>query len=114
MCNKTLQTTENEILCHCFIESFEFLGKKWNGLIICALCKNEAMRFKDLANIVQKCSDRVLTERLKELESLKIVDRSVDEQTGVIRYSLTQKGDELKPVMDQIHAWGKRWHEEEN
>ncbi len=28
MCTKTLQTTENEILCHCFIESFEFLGKK--------------------------------------------------------------------------------------
>jgi DNA-binding HxlR family transcriptional regulator len=96
-------------LCGHFVSAFQILGKKWNGLIISSLCSNDELRFKDLAKRVQACSDRVLVERLKELENFKIVTRSVDSRTGIISYSLTQKGSELKPVLDQVHSWADKW-----
>lgn len=50
-----------------FIHAFEAI-KRWNGLIISSLCDTKMMRFKDLARCVTACSDRILVERLKELE----------------------------------------------
>lgn len=50
------------------------------------------MRFKDLARCIEACSDRVLVERLKELEQDGIVKRTVNKDTGIISYSLTEKG----------------------
>lgn len=94
--------------CEHFINAFAFIGKKWNGLIISSLCSFTPMRFKNLANAVHACSDRVLVERLKELEELKIVKRSVSD-AGIITYKLTKKGAELKPVFDQVHEWADRW-----
>ncbi|EEJ72874.1 winged helix-turn-helix transcriptional regulator [Lactobacillus ultunensis] len=97
-----------ELCCH-FIKAFQIIGKKWNGLIISSLCDTQDMRFKDLARCIEACSDRVLVERLKELEQEQIVKRSVDQDTGIISYSLTQKGAELKPVFDQVHHWADKW-----
>ncbi|WP_294756786.1 helix-turn-helix domain-containing protein [uncultured Lactobacillus sp.] len=95
--------------CEHFINAFKIIGKKWNGLIISSLCAGDYMRFKDLAQCVLPCSDRVLVERLKELEKENIVNRSVDSKTKIISYSLTRKGAELKPVFDQIHGWADKW-----
>ena len=64
---------EDYSLCSHFIDAFAIIGKKWNGLIISSLCDTNAMRFKDLARCISKCSDRVLVERLKELEKDGIV-----------------------------------------
>ena len=50
-----------------------------------------------------------LVERLKELEKDDIVKRSVDKETGIISYGLTEKGVELKPVFDQVHNWADKW-----
>ena len=100
---------EDYELCYHFIKAFQIIGKKWNGLIISSLCGTQDMRFKDLARCIEACSDRVLVERLKELEQEKIVKRSVDQDTGIISYSLTQKGAELKPVFDQVHHWADKW-----
>lgn len=102
-------TTKDYELCSHFVSSFDFLGKKWNGLIISSLCDTEEMRFKDLARTISNCSDRVLVERLKELELLNIVKRSVNSESGIISYTLTKKGVELKPVMDQVHQWADKW-----
>ncbi|MDF7639157.1 helix-turn-helix domain-containing protein [Lactobacillus sp. ESL0791] len=96
-------------LCEHFINAFQVIGKKWNGLIISSLCDTKYMRFKDLARCISSCSDRVLVERLKELEKEKIVKRSVNGETKIISYGLTKKGAELKPVFDQIHHWADRW-----
>ncbi len=100
---------EDYELCRHFINAFQIIGKKWNGLIISSLCDTHEMRFKDLAHSVKACSDRVLVERLKELESAQIVKRSVDKDTGIISYSLTKKGSDLKPVFDQVHSWADKW-----
>lgn len=101
-------TSENMELCGHFVNAFKIIGKKWNGLIISSLCDSEDMRFKDLAHCVNACSDRVLVERLKELEGEGIVRRSVSE-SGIISYSLTKKGSDLKPVFDQVHSWADKW-----
>lgn len=100
---------EDYELCKHFIGAFQIIGKKWNGLIISSLCDTQDMRFKDLARCVTACSDRVLVERLKELENENIVKRTVDKDTGIISYGLTEKGAELKPVFDQVHVWADKW-----
>lgn len=96
-------------MCQHFINAFQVIGKKWNGLIISSLCAGKYMRFKDLSSCVKACSDRVLVERLKELEKENIVSRSVDEETKIISYGLTKKGADLQPVFDQIHDWADKW-----
>ena len=102
-------TTKDYELCSHFVSSFEILGKKWNGLIISSLCDSQEMRFKDLSRTISNCSDRVLVERLKELELLNVVKRNVNPESGIISYTLTKKGMELKPVMDQVHQWADKW-----
>ncbi|MCH3904606.1 MAG: helix-turn-helix transcriptional regulator [Lactobacillus sp.] len=97
--------------CAHFVNAFKIIGKKWTGLIISTLCDQKPLRFKDLTRSLTRCSDRVLVERLHELEELKIVDRQVDAQTGIISYRLTKKGAELKPVFDQVHTWADKWAE---
>ena len=70
------------------------------------LCGHFVSAFKIIG---KACSDRVLVERLKELEKDDIVKRSVDQSTRNISYGLTEKGAELKPVFDQVHNWADKW-----
>lgn len=96
-------------ICPRFERTFQMLGKKWNGLIISVLCENDQLRFRDLAHAITKCSDRVLVERLKELEEAGIVARYEKEACNSVFYSLTDKGRDLLPVMDEIHRWSDKW-----
>lgn len=96
-------------LCPRFEHTFTILGKKWNGLIIEVLLNEQTQRFKDLAAHVDKCSDRVLVERLKELEEEQIVQRNTFPGESRIEYSLTKRGKELAPVMSAVHSWSDKW-----
>ena len=96
-------------LCPKFTHTFTILGKKWNGLIIEVLLEKGNMRFKDIANSIAKCSDRVLCERLKELEDEQIVSRNTYEGSSRADYSLTERGQELRPVMQAAHSWSNKW-----
>lgn len=105
------RTTANDCrLCPKFTHTFMVLGKKWNGLIIEALLEQGTMRFKDIAKSITKCSDRVLCERLKELEEEKIVNRNTYPGLSRVDYSLTKRGQELGPVMKEVHAWSDKWY----
>lgn len=101
----------NEKLCCKFIATFDLLGRKWNGLIIESLLNNGAMRFKDLAKMVEKCSDRVLVERLKELEAAGIINRLTYEDSSLIEYTLTEKGEAMRAMMTSIHDWSNEWQD---
>ncbi|MFD1672765.1 winged helix-turn-helix transcriptional regulator [Agrilactobacillus yilanensis] len=96
---------ENAQLCPKFTKTFSILGKKWNGLIIEVLLEHGALRFKDLSSNIAKCSDRVLVERLKELESEGLVQRVTFCDSALIEYRLTEKGAALGPVMTAVHSW---------
>ncbi|MCG4281087.1 winged helix-turn-helix transcriptional regulator [Lacticaseibacillus saniviri] len=96
-------------ICPKFQQTFTILGKKWNGLILEVLLQNGPSRFKDIAKSVAKCSDRVLVERLKELEGQGLVNRETHEDSALIEYSLTAKGAALQDVMEAAHTWGDTW-----
>lgn len=105
----TAEAKDSFTLCPRFTHTFTILGKKWNGLIIEVLLNEETQRFKDLASHVDKCSDRVLVERLKELEDEGIVKRNTFPGESRIEYSLTEQGRELAPVMAAVHTWSDKW-----
>lgn len=96
-------------LCPRFTHTFTILGKKWNGLIIEVLLHERTQRFKDLANHVQDCSDRVLCERLRELQDEGIVSRNTQPGESCVSYSLTAEGRDLAPVMMAVHQWSDKY-----
>lgn len=102
-------TGDSLSLCPKFTQTFVILGKKWNGMILEVLLQNGPSRFKDIAGTIEKCSDRVLVERLKELEGEGLVDRLTHTDSSLIEYALTAKGTALGPVMAAAHNWGDTW-----
>lgn len=97
-------------LCPRFEQAFAILGKKWNGLIIDVLLTCGPQRFVDLANKVPAVSDRVLTERLRELEEAGIVARTqLNGNTHHFCYKLTEKGIDFNQSLSAIRTWGEKW-----
>src|SRR5699024_1494785 len=107
---KTMSCNEKaKVICPKFEHTFTILGKKWMGLIIDVLLTGPR-RFKDIAASIPEVSDRVLVERLKELEKEGIVMRKVDpEATMRVAYALTEKGTALQGVMEEIQHWADDW-----
>ncbi len=67
-------------------------------------------RFKDISNLIPTMSDKMLSERMKDLENEGILTRHVYPETPVrIEYELTTKGRALQPVMEQIQFWAEEW-----
>lgn len=96
-------------LCPKYTSAFELLGKRWTGMIIKVLFEGTC-RFKDLHADIPNISQKVLTERLKELEEHGIVSREVfDEKPVKVLYSLTKKGKELEPVLEAVQVWAVKW-----
>ena len=98
-------------LCVYYQRALEVNSKRWSGLIIVAL-QNWPLRFSELAEQLEVVSDRMLSERLKELESEAIVERRVYAETPVrVEYRLTEKGQALEPIIAAIGQWGHEWLE---
>lgn len=96
-------------LCPRFEAAFCILGKRWNGLLIMGLMSGPK-RFKDISSLIPSMSDKMLSERMKDLESAGIVERNVYPETPVrIEYALTEKGLALKPVMFAVSEWAESW-----
>ena len=95
--------------CPRFQRGVEVIGRRWTGAIVRALMTG-TRRFNEIADTVPGISDRLLSERLKELEAEDIVERRVVPSTPVrIDYRLTAKGLELVPVFEALGAWAERW-----
>ncbi|WP_221568548.1 helix-turn-helix domain-containing protein [Alkalihalobacillus sp. TS-13] len=102
-----------ESMCPKYEAAIEIIGKKWTGLIIRVLLAGPK-RFKDIKRQIPDMSDRMLTERMKELEAVGIVKREVYPETPVrIEYKLTDKGTSLKNVISEIQRWSDDWVEME-
>jgi DNA-binding HxlR family transcriptional regulator len=96
-------------LCPKFESAFTLLSKKWTGLIIQSLLRGP-MRFREIADLIPNMSDRMLSERLKELECEGIVVRNVYPEVPVrIEYTLTEKGKALDSVMQEVQKWADAW-----
>ena len=104
-------TPLSEEICPRYQRAVEILGKRWTGLIIRVLLPGPR-RFGEMAGAIDGMSDRLLSERLKELESCDIVVRRVFAETPVrIEYCLTDKGHELEHVVEAIQRWADCWDE---
>src|SRR3954462_11884197 len=95
--------------CPVFHKAVELIGRRWTGAIIRAM-RSGCVRFSDITHAIPGLSDRLLSERLKELESESIVERIVIPDTPVrIEYRLTDKGRDLNEVMVSVSEWAGRW-----
>lgn len=96
-------------LCPKFHEAVELIGRRWSGAII-RLLVDGRLRYSDLRGAVPDISDRMLSERLKELEGAGIVRRLVMPETPVrVEYELTEKGRALEAPLCAISQWADAW-----
>src|SRR6476469_3562781 len=99
----------SEQMCPRFQHAMEILGKRWTGLIVQLLIEGP-LRFGELAERLEVVSDRMLSERLKELEQEGLVERRAFAEVPVrVEYSLTEKGEALGPVITAIESWSHDW-----
>lgn len=95
--------------CPVYHHAMELIGKRWTGAILRVLLSG-ANRFSDVTAAVPGLSDRLLSERLKELEAEGIVVRTVTPSTPVrIAYDLTPKGRALNDVIAAVSQWAEEW-----
>jgi DNA-binding HxlR family transcriptional regulator len=88
----------------------ELIGRRWTGAIVDVLLQGSPQRFSEIGHAVPQLSDRLLSERMKELEARGLVRRSVDPGPPVrVEYSLTRMGTELAPALGEVKAWAQRW-----
>jgi DNA-binding HxlR family transcriptional regulator len=99
-------------VCPHFHAAIELIGKRWTGAIVCALTERP-LRFGELVKAVPGLSDRLLSQRLRELEHEGLVQREVEPGSPVhVTYSLTEAGAELRPAIAELKSWAKRWRSE--
>jgi DNA-binding HxlR family transcriptional regulator len=92
-------------------EAIELIGKRWSGAIIYVLLERRTpMRFSEVAQAVPQLSDRLLSERMKELEARGIVERQVHAEAPVrVEYELTHMGERLAPALGELRRWALQY-----
>ncbi len=102
---------ERQQLCARFHKAVELIGGRWTGALIQLLLQGPA-RYCALREAVPEISDRMLSERLRELEEEGVVERQVFAETPVrVEYRLTSKGKALEPAFAAISKWAERFVE---
>jgi DNA-binding HxlR family transcriptional regulator len=94
--------------CPLYHRAIEIIGRRWTGAIVRALLAGDT-RFCQIRSTIPGLSDRLLSERLKELEAERIVERQVHADPARIEYHLTEKGEALAAVVQSASAWAEEW-----
>lgn len=100
----------SEHLCPWFQSAMDVLSKPWNGLIMAMLQTKGPLRFSELRAGLTAMGDRMLSERLKELEARGLVLRRVEPGPPVrVGYALTEAGQGFREVAMALSGWGKNF-----
>ena len=95
--------------CPRFQYAIELIGRRWVGAVLRVLGSGPA-RFNEILAAVPNLSDRLLTERLRELEREGVVSRTVSHDRPVrVTYELTDCGRSLSEIICSIGTWSERW-----
>jgi DNA-binding HxlR family transcriptional regulator len=95
--------------CPHFHHAVELIGRRWTGVVLRTMLHG-ATRFSEIAAVVPNLSDKMLAERLKELESEGMITRTLVPETAVrVEYRLTDKGRALEGVVRALGVWADRW-----
>jgi DNA-binding HxlR family transcriptional regulator len=101
--------TDRPACCSLYHRAVELIGKRWTGAILLVLMEGP-LRFTEVKALVPDLSDRLLSERMKELEAEGMVERRVIDGTPVrVEYALTDKGRALEPAVRSLKAWARNW-----
>ena len=95
-----------EPYCPVFQHVMELLGRRWTGVILRELLNGPA-RFSDLRRAIPGLTDRLLADRLDELEREQLVNRSVANE--VVLYELTERGADLRDAITAIVTHSAKW-----
>jgi DNA-binding HxlR family transcriptional regulator len=99
------------VLCTQFHRASELIGRRWTGAIIFVLLKSRC-RFATLRDAIPDITDRMLSDRLQELEQEGIIERTVIPEMPVrVEYALTRKGRALASPINAITEWAHKWIE---
>lgn len=92
-------------------EAVELVGKRWTGAIVFVLmAERRPLRFGQIGEAIPRLSDRLLSERMKELEARGIVERRVQPGSPArVEYELTEMGLALEPALDELRSWAQHW-----
>ncbi len=106
---KTMHETATNMCPH-YEAAMELLARRWTGLIITTLV-NEPARFSEISTAVDGISDRMLSQRLGELEEIGMVERKVDaaRRPVLVEYVSTEMARELTPVFNALQEWAEKW-----
>src|SRR3954452_7581630 len=106
---RTAPSEDREPCCSLYHRAVELVGKRWSGAILLVLMDGP-LRFSEIRQLVPDLSDRLLSERLKELEAEGIVERTVIDDIPVrVEYALTDKGKALQPAVRALKSWANAW-----
>ena len=102
-------TARRETCCSAYHRAVELIGKRWTGAIVFVLLDG-SLRFSEVKALVPDLSDRLLSDRMKELEAEGIVERRVIDDLPVrVEYALTDKGRALEPTVRSLKVWARSW-----
>lgn len=100
---------QREACCSLYHRAIELVGKRWTGAIVIVLLDGPT-HFSEIRELVPDISDRLLSERLKELEAEGIVERRVIDGSPVrVEYKMTVKGRALDPSVRALKTWAHSW-----
>jgi DNA-binding HxlR family transcriptional regulator len=95
--------------CPLYHEAVELVGRRWTGAILRVLMDGP-LRFSEIAQAIPELSDRLLSERMKELERRGMVERTVIPGPPLrVQYELSKMGHELEPALAELQTWARRW-----
>jgi DNA-binding HxlR family transcriptional regulator len=95
------------VVCPHFHEAVELVGRRWTGAILFSLIDGP-LYFRELRAAVPGVSDRLLSQRLRELEAEGLVERFVHEGSPArVSYCLSESGEALKPALGELYAWAQ-------
>lgn len=110
--NSTPVTTSLEPKIGCIASAMEIIGNKWTALILRDLFSGPK-RFCELEKSVGNINPRTLSQRLDDLEAHGIITKeSFNEVPPRIDYTLTQKGRDLQPILEQMATWGTKYYDD--
>jgi DNA-binding HxlR family transcriptional regulator len=93
--------------CPLYHDAVELIVRRWTGAILAVLLETGPLRFRQIAQAVPDLSDRLLAERMRELEARGLVQRT-ELEVGV-QYALTEMGRDLDTAVAELRDWAQRW-----
>ena len=100
---------ETSQVCSRFHRAVELIGSRWTGAIIQTLLKGKT-RYALIKAAIPDITDRMLSERLRSLETEGLLTRSVVPESPIrVEYELTEKGRSLQKALQELGTWAEKW-----